>query len=209
MLAIEGAIVTIDAMGCQRDIAQKVVDKKADYVLAHGAAWERDDRQGNAASWAIIYYIVTINGEDAMKIADMHTEVMRRWDLQQIHDPDFAGLRLLQRPINSVMDVGANAGQSIVSFRVTFPTASIASFEANPMLHASLAEVAGRVGGPVSVNRCGLSDANGSFTLHIPHVGDEAFLEEASIRKEYYDAPWVVQKYRERGGLRPSTLSRS
>ena len=34
MLAIEGAIVTIDAMGCQRDIAQKVLDKTADYVLA-------------------------------------------------------------------------------------------------------------------------------------------------------------------------------
>jgi len=34
MLAIEGAIVTIDAIGCQREIAQKVVEKKADYVLA-------------------------------------------------------------------------------------------------------------------------------------------------------------------------------
>jgi predicted transposase YbfD/YdcC len=34
MLTIEGAIVTIDAMGCQREIAQKVVEKKADYVLA-------------------------------------------------------------------------------------------------------------------------------------------------------------------------------
>jgi predicted transposase YbfD/YdcC len=34
MLAIEGAIVTIDAMGCQRDIAQKILDKKADYALA-------------------------------------------------------------------------------------------------------------------------------------------------------------------------------
>jgi predicted transposase YbfD/YdcC len=34
MLAIEGAIVTIDAMGCQREIAQKVVDKKANDVLA-------------------------------------------------------------------------------------------------------------------------------------------------------------------------------
>jgi predicted transposase YbfD/YdcC len=34
MLAIEGAVVTIDAMGCQRAIAQKVVDKKADYILA-------------------------------------------------------------------------------------------------------------------------------------------------------------------------------
>ncbi len=34
MLAIEGAIVTIDAMGCQRQIAQKIIDKKADYVMA-------------------------------------------------------------------------------------------------------------------------------------------------------------------------------
>jgi predicted transposase YbfD/YdcC len=34
MMAIEGAIVTIDAMGCQRDIARKIIDKKADYVLA-------------------------------------------------------------------------------------------------------------------------------------------------------------------------------
>jgi predicted transposase YbfD/YdcC len=34
LLAIEGAIVTIDAMGCQRDIAQKIIDKKADYLLA-------------------------------------------------------------------------------------------------------------------------------------------------------------------------------
>jgi len=34
MLAIEGAIVTIDAMGCQRDIAEKILEKKADYVIA-------------------------------------------------------------------------------------------------------------------------------------------------------------------------------
>ena len=34
LLAIEGAVVTIDAIGCQRDIAQKILAKKADYVLA-------------------------------------------------------------------------------------------------------------------------------------------------------------------------------
>ncbi len=34
MMAIEGAIVTIDAMGCQRDIARTIIDKGADYVLA-------------------------------------------------------------------------------------------------------------------------------------------------------------------------------
>jgi predicted transposase YbfD/YdcC len=34
MMSIEGAIVTIDAMGCQRDIASKIIGKKADYILA-------------------------------------------------------------------------------------------------------------------------------------------------------------------------------
>src|SRR6202790_4351921 len=33
MLAVEGAIITIDAMGCQRALAQKIIDKKADYVF--------------------------------------------------------------------------------------------------------------------------------------------------------------------------------
>lgn len=34
MLEIKGCLVTIDAMGCQREIAQKIVDAEADYVLA-------------------------------------------------------------------------------------------------------------------------------------------------------------------------------
>lgn len=34
LLEIHGCLVTIDAMGCQRDIAKKIVDKGADYLLA-------------------------------------------------------------------------------------------------------------------------------------------------------------------------------
>ena len=34
MMSIEGAAVTIDAMGCQRGIAAKIIAKKADYILA-------------------------------------------------------------------------------------------------------------------------------------------------------------------------------
>ena len=34
MMSIEGAVVTIDAMGCQRDIAAKIIEKKADYIVA-------------------------------------------------------------------------------------------------------------------------------------------------------------------------------
>jgi predicted transposase YbfD/YdcC len=33
-LAIGGCVVTIDAMGCQREIAQQIVDQEGDYVLA-------------------------------------------------------------------------------------------------------------------------------------------------------------------------------
>jgi predicted transposase YbfD/YdcC len=34
MMSIEGAVVTIDAMGCQRDIATRIIEKKADYIIA-------------------------------------------------------------------------------------------------------------------------------------------------------------------------------
>jgi len=32
-ICIEGAIITIDAMGCQREIAKQIVDQKGDYIL--------------------------------------------------------------------------------------------------------------------------------------------------------------------------------
>lgn len=34
MLTVKGCIITIDAMGCQKDIAEKIKDKEADYILA-------------------------------------------------------------------------------------------------------------------------------------------------------------------------------
>ncbi|KAA6316570.1 hypothetical protein EZS27_033140, partial [termite gut metagenome] len=34
VLAFKGCLVTIDAMGCQRDIASRIIEKEADYLLA-------------------------------------------------------------------------------------------------------------------------------------------------------------------------------
>jgi len=34
LLVLKGCIVTIDAMGCQKEIAEKIADKQADYILA-------------------------------------------------------------------------------------------------------------------------------------------------------------------------------
>lgn len=36
MMSSEGAVVTIDAMRCQRDIASKIIEKKADYIRPEG-----------------------------------------------------------------------------------------------------------------------------------------------------------------------------
>src|SRR3954469_14767907 len=41
MLSIAGAIVTIDAMGCQKEIARTIRERRADYVLALKANHER------------------------------------------------------------------------------------------------------------------------------------------------------------------------
>src|SRR5436305_13894730 len=48
MLAISGAIVTIDAMGCQKEIARTVRERGAHYVLALKANHERWFAQGRA-----------------------------------------------------------------------------------------------------------------------------------------------------------------
>ena len=42
MLALENALVTLDAMGCQKDIARHILDRRADYLLVLKA------NQGNA-----------------------------------------------------------------------------------------------------------------------------------------------------------------
>lgn len=34
MFLVKGSVITIDAMGCQKDIASKIIGKKADYILA-------------------------------------------------------------------------------------------------------------------------------------------------------------------------------
>jgi predicted transposase YbfD/YdcC len=47
-LEVSGCIVTLDAMGCQTDVAEKIIDREADYVLAlkenQGNLYEDVDR---------------------------------------------------------------------------------------------------------------------------------------------------------------------
>jgi predicted transposase YbfD/YdcC len=61
MLEISGCWVTIDAMGCQTEIAQSIVDAKADYVLA---VKKNQPTLHDGIEWHFCYHR-TIEGEDA------------------------------------------------------------------------------------------------------------------------------------------------
>jgi len=95
MLAIEGAIVTIDAMGCQREIAGKVLTKKADYVLAlkgnQGSLSEDvelfvNEQKARGFKDARVSQTKTVDGDHG-RIETRHTTVFHdiEW-LQQRHN---------------------------------------------------------------------------------------------------------------------------
>lgn len=104
--------------------------------------------------------------------------------------------------MNVILDIGANRGQSIASLRAVFPEATIHAFEANPAFFQVLTGLAQRLPGPLEVHRFGLGRENASLRFHIPWVGEVAYLEESSTRLDYFDKPWVVEKFRARGVLR-------
>lgn len=133
-----------------------------------------------------------------------------RWEtLAQIaagslHDPEFAGLRTLEaRGIAVVLDVGANRGQSIASLKSLFPLAKVHAFEPNPMFTPLLDDLREIYGDGLAVHRCALGATRASgAALHLPWAGDTPYLEEATLRHEFFDKPHVVDRFAARGGLR-------
>lgn len=67
LLALKGCIVTIDAMGCQRAIAQKIIEQGADYVLA---------LKGNQPTLeqAVEHFFVSGPAAEAHRTASAYTE---------------------------------------------------------------------------------------------------------------------------------------
>jgi FkbM family methyltransferase len=120
-----------------------------------------------------------------------------------VHEDDFNGFRLLAPgSIGLIMDIGANRGQSIASLKAIFPNAVIHAFEANPMFFAGLEELRRLFPQSLVVHRHGLGRTRSTVQFFIPWVGSTPYLEESSTRRDYFDKPWVVEKFRSRGELR-------
>jgi predicted transposase YbfD/YdcC len=112
MLDIEGAIVTIDAIGCQRGIAKVILEKKADYVLAlkgnQGSLREdvelfANEQKANGFANTKISQDTTVDGDHG-RIETRKTTVIHDVDwLQQRHD--WPGLKAVVM-VESVRETG-------------------------------------------------------------------------------------------------------
>lgn len=117
----------------------------------------------------------------------------------KFHDPDFALLchLLPDRPL--CLDVGANAGQSIRSIKAARPGAVIHSFEPNPEFTDVLQGVAAEFS-DVTIHAMGLGARQDRLTFYIPSVNGVRFVQRTSMRKDSFDAPWLVTFFEEKGG---------
>lgn len=82
------------------------------------------------------------------------------------HESDFKALRAIALPANpTILDVGANLGQSIRSIRLFVPQSNIIAFEPNPLLAAWLRQEAFH---DVVIHQYGLGMAPFQATLFVP-----------------------------------------
>jgi predicted transposase YbfD/YdcC len=112
MLAIDGAIVTIDAMGCQRAIARKIIDKRADYVLAlkdnQGTLREDvevfvEEQKANGFQHATISRDRTVDGDHG-RIETRTTTVIHDTDWLRVRH-DWPGLKSVVM-VESIREAG-------------------------------------------------------------------------------------------------------
>lgn len=109
----------------------------------------------------------------------------------EVHDPDFFCFRnMADMKKLSIIDVGANRGQSIVSFKAVLPDAQIVSFEANTFFGPVLNQVADWYD-DVRVFNLGLGRTDQLMALYVPVVDGKFYWEEGSIRPDSFEKPWV------------------
>lgn len=110
------------------------------------------------------------------------------------HEDDFLFFKQLSRSDRPVVfvDVGANAGQSAISFLMNCPNGRVISFEPNQLYQPVLKCVQELLGETrFEFHMCGLSDTESELDLYVPHVDGVPYMQEASLTLAQFDKPWV------------------
>lgn len=118
------------------------------------------------------------------------------------HEDDFLFFKNIcsnERQIK-FLDVGANSGQSAISFLMVCPMSYVVSYEPNS-IYMPVLEGVRRLLGPArfEYHMDGFSDKESNLDLFVPHVDGFAFLQEASLSLSQFQKPWVLDRLKSYG----------
>jgi FkbM family methyltransferase len=113
--------------------------------------------------------------------------------LGTVQERDFLLLRNWDR-MATLVDVGANGGQSALAMSLVCPSATIVSFEANEKNISDLRLIQRILGERYSFHHVALSDACGTGALKMPISGRLPAPGESSLEAEALDDPTLVDR---------------
>lgn len=118
------------------------------------------------------------------------------------HEDDFLFFRKLSEVAQPIVfvDVGANAGQSAISFLINCPRGRVISFEPNLLYGPVLQGVSKLLGeSRFAFHMYGLSDTDSELDLYVPHVDGVPYMQEASLTLAQFEKPWVSDRLKSYG----------
>lgn len=127
----------------------------------------RDIQTGRRSSHKIAYWPGVI--DLARTGDDIAYQVEKQVRAKDVHESDFELLRGLASQKASLLDAGANCGQTILSTKAICPDLQVHSVEPNPFAWPYLEEVAKRFS-QVTVGCYGLSESWEQLTLWVPVI---------------------------------------
>ena len=131
---------------------------------------------------------------------------LARFLLRRPHERDFEAFKFFADRQGLFLDVGANKGQSALSFRI-FHRAPILAIEPNPMHEADLRLVR-RLVGRFDYLIAAAGDAPGETTLRIPMFGELPLTGEATVRDDLGETWWgKVLGVEDQLGIRHMTVA--
>ena len=133
----------------------------------------------------------------AFDIEQTLQEMKYLWSGQVPHEDDFKYFQQLfgQNRRVTLLDCGANAGQSAISFLMNCPKGRVISFEPNPIYQPVLAGVQSLLGAErFEFHMEGLADHETDQDLYIPYVDGFPYMQEASMDLFQFEKPWVADR---------------
>lgn len=121
-------------------------------------------------------------------------ELIVQYVLRKPHEADFLIFKKLKRQGGLFVDIGANVGQSAISFGAINRRMRIVSFEPNPVCEPGLKLAKRILGSRYSYNMVGIGPRASKTFLHVPVTGSILATQEASLLKDQLDQADVNER---------------